>query len=395
MSLMPVEEALSRILDGVEPLPAESAPVHEASGRILAEDLAAKRAQPPFPASAMDGYALRVTDAAQAGAALRVIGEAAAGHGFHSEVAQGEAVRIFTGAPVPEGADSILIQENAARDGEAITVVASPVRGAHIRPLGYDFGAGDVLLKRGRRLGAREAMLAASMGYAQAPVRRRPAIAILATGDELVTPGETPAPGQIVSSIPAGLASAIRAWGGEPLPLGIAPDTRESLAEAIARARDADVLVTIGGASVGDHDLVRAALLDAGMSLDIWKIAMRPGKPLVYGRLGAQRVLGLPGNPVSAMICALVFLKPLMEALLGYEGGKALRLLPLTVPLDANGERAHYMRAARGNGGVRPLADQDSSLMRLFAEADCLLIRAPHAPAAAAGELAPMLDLDF
>jgi molybdopterin molybdotransferase len=395
MSLMPVAEARARILDAIQPLATEIVALEEASGRVLAEDLSAKWAQPPFAAAAMDGYAVRSEDAAQSGVRLKIIGEAAAGHGFRGRIGPGEAVRIFTGAPLPEGADTILIQEDVSREGDIVALLAGAARGGCVRPLGYDFGAGDVLLKVGARFGARETMLAASMGHVQLPVRRKPMIAVLATGDELVPPGEIPAPDQIASSIPSGLRVAIRKWGGDVLMLGIARDTSESLVNAIARARSADVLVTIGGASAGDHDLVRGALLSAGMVLDIWKIAMRPGKPLIYGRLGEQRVLGLPGNPVAAMVCARIFLKPLVEALLGRADGDSPQMLPLTVPVEANRERAHYMRAVREGRGVRPLTDQDSSLMRLFALADCLVIRAPGAPAAAPGELAPVIDLDF
>ena len=343
--MLSVTEALERILTGAAPLPAETMPLADAHERVLAADLAARLTQPPFPSSAMDGYAVRRADLRSLPARLKLTGESAAGHPFAGELAPGEAVRIFTGAPVPEGADYIIIQENVtAAGGDAI--VNEINSGSSIRERGVDFSEGELLLRAGKRLTARDLMLAAQMNYTELPVRRRPKVAILASGDELVPPGETPSAGQIISSIPTGLTAMLRKAGADPRPLGIARDTMESLAERIAAAADADVLVTIGGASVGDHDLVRKALEAAGFSIAFHKIAMRPGKPLMSGNRGIQRALGVPGNPVSAMICSFIFLLPLVGAMLGEEPPPAGETtLPLAAPLEANGPRQHYMRA--------------------------------------------------
>jgi molybdopterin molybdotransferase len=394
--LTPVADAQARIVHGAEPLESEAVSIFNASGRILAEDLKATLTQPPFPASAMDGYAVRAADVAAAPARLKVIGRSAAGHGFSGEVGAGEAVRIFTGAPVPSGADTIVIQENARSlsEGEAeILEAASP--GLYIRPRGYDFSEGEALLLAGAQLGGRQLMLAAAMNHATVPVRRKPLVAVLANGDELVQPGSAPGAGQIVSSIPAGMKAAIEAWGGEALLLELAPDDRQALAARVAAARQAHVLLTIGGASVGEHDLVRSALEGEGARFQVLKVAMRPGKPVMFGLLGRQRVLSLPGNPASALICARVFLKPLLDRLLGRAAAEDRLLLPLAVDVAANGEREHYMRAKLAGGAVQPIADQDSSLMKAFAAADCLLVRPAKAPALAKGELAPVIPLDF
>jgi molybdopterin molybdotransferase len=366
---------------------------------VLAEDLTSGLTQPPFDASAMDGYAVRAEDVAVLPATLRLIGEALAGRGFVGEVGQGEAVRIFTGAPVPKGADTIVIQENTEIAPSIVTVKeASP--GRHIRPRGQDFTEGEVLLRAGMRLGPRELMLAAAMNHAELPVRRKPKVAILATGDEVVPPGTELERDQIVSSVPAGLAALIEAQGSEPMSLGIAKDTPESLITLARTGSAADILVTVGGASVGERDLVSAALRSEGMELDFWTIAMRPGKPLLYGRLGSQRVLGLPGNPVSALVCGLVFLVPMLRRLLGlreYVRGQVEAVLGQD--LDANGPREHYLRAVStsGPGGewlVTPLAAQDSSLMADFARADCLIVRAPDAQALAQGARVTIIPLD-
>ncbi len=402
MSLLPFEDALGRILDGVEPLGAETVDVGDAARRVLAENIHARLTQPPFDASSMDGFALRAADIAELPASLRLIGEAAAGHGFDGTVGPGEAVRIFTGGPVPEGADTIVMQENATLDGETVTINEGAEKGASVRPRGQDFSEGERLLPAGKRLNARDLLLTASANHASLPVRRKPRVALLATGDELVPPGETPRPDQIISSVPTGLAAMLEAAGAEPERLGIAADTRESLDAHLAEAADADLLLTIGGASVGEHDLVREALMDAGFEIGFWRIAMRPGKPLMFGTRGDTRVIGLPGNPVSAMICARVFAFPLIDALLGADTGpEHLRLATLDRALEPNGPRKHFMRARlrtdpdTGMAKVAALPSQDSALMAALASADCLIVRAPHAPAARPGDKVEILPLDF
>lgn len=397
-----VEDALSRILGQARAIAeTEMLGLLAAHGRVLAEPLAAKLTQPPFDASAMDGYAVRAADVAKLPADLQVIGESAAGRGYEGRVGANQAVRIFTGAPIPVGADGIVIQENTARDGSMVRVLGGTTELDHTRPRGGDFKAGETLLGADRRLTARDVTLAAAMGHGELPVRRAPVVAILATGDELVLPGAVPGPDQIVCSNTFGIAGMVRAAGGVPRLLGIARDTRESLAEHLDGATGADILVTIGGASVGDHDLVGPVLQSRGMALDFWKIAMRPGKPLMYGRLGEQHVLGLPGNPVSSLVCTRLFVLPLVRALLGLEAEPTRALEAITaVPLTANGPRAHYMRATarQGNGGVlevTPVSNQDSSLMRPLASADCLLVRPIGASPVAAGTRVPVLMLDF
>jgi molybdopterin molybdotransferase len=396
MSLLPVEEAVARLLAGVSPLPAETIPIARAHGRVLAEDLAARLTQPPFPASAMDGYALRAADAPQ-GARLRVIGISRAGERFTGRLQEGEAVRIFTGAPVPEGADTVLIQENAQREGDIVEAVEAAAEGRHIRRAGLDFRAGDVLLKAGRLLDPHAVSVAASMGHATVPVRRRPRVAVLANGDELVPPGATPGPDQIVSSNGIGLAALVETLGGEAIDLGIAPDSREAIAAHAERAAGADILVVSGGASVGEHDLVQEALKSRGLELDFWRIAMRPGKPLMVGRLGALRVLGLPGNPVSSFVCAHVFLRPLLCALLGLPADPPAATARLTAPMPENDSRQDYVRArlARTESGleVTPFAVQDSSMLSTLAAADALIVRPIRAAAAGAGEVVPVLVL--
>jgi len=401
MPALSVDEALQRILDGVAPTPAEPVAVEAAHRRTLAEPLAALLTQPPFDASAMDGYAVRAADVGKLPATLAVIGEAGAGHPFAGSVTAGQAVRIFTGAPLPAGADAIVIQENTAREGAKVTIREGRIDTGHVRPRGFDFREGETLLSAGRRLGPREVALAAAMGHGTLPVRRRPRVAILSTGDELVPPGQRPGPGQIVSSNHLGVAALAEAAGAEARLLGIARDTRESLDAYFAKAQDADVIVTIGGASVGDHDLVGPVLERRGLALGFWKIAMQPGKPLRFGRLGSLRVLGLPGSPVSSLICARLFLVPLIHALLGRPAEAARPLeARLAVALEANGERQQYMRARSrraADGGllVAPVRTQDSSYLSPLAEADCLLVRPPHAPPAAAGTAVQILPIDF
>ena len=399
MALISVAEALSRVTRDLAPLEAERVALEAACGRVLAEDLTARLTQPPFDASAMDGYAVRAADVAAVPVTLRVAGESMAGAGYRGRLGPGEAVRTFTGAPVPLGADLIVIQENTeARPGSVTVKDASG--GPHIRPRGQDFAEGEVLLTAGTRLGPRALMLAAAMNHAELPVRRKPRVALLATGNEVVPPGSELGADQIVSSVPYGLAALIARHGGEAMPLGIASDDPESIVTLARTGSAADILVTIGGASVGEYDLVASALKSEGLELDFWKIAMRPGKPLIFGRMGKQRLLGLPGNPVSALICAHVFLVPMLHRLLGLaEEEHALPQAVLGEAIAANGPREHYMRAYSEwrEDGVRvvtPLPSQDSSLVAALARADCLIMRAPGAPALPKGASVRIMPLD-
>ncbi len=401
MSLLPVSEALQRILQAAPSMPSEAVAIDKAACRILAEPLIAKLTQPPFAASSMDGFAVRAGDLVAAPAILNVIGQSAAGHGFDGELSAGQAVRIFTGAPVPVGADAVVMQEDTHMQGGDVVIEVTTTPSNNVRPLGFDFSAGATLLSSGTKLGPRTLALAAAMGYGELPVRRRPVVALLATGDELVPPGATPGRDQIVASNPLGIAALVDQAGACARDLGIAGDTFEVLDAHIARAADADIVVTIGGASVGDHDLVGPVLKARGMALDFWKIAMRPGKPLMFGKLGEQCVLGLPGNPVSALVCARVFLVPLIWAMLGYAAEKERSLTAkLDSTIDKNGPRQHYMRASLriGNDGTAiatPVRSQDSSLLAPLSEADCLLVRSPNAPALQSGDPVPVLMLDF
>lgn len=398
MALLSVDDALALVLKGLGPLEGERVPIGEAHKRVLAEDLTATLTQPPFDASAMDGYAVRATDVATLPATLTIVGESAAGARFSACVGPGEAVRIFTGAPVPDGADTIVIQEDTEESGGSV-VVKDVAPSRHIRPRGQDFQQGEVLLKKGTRLGPRALMLAASSNYAELPVRRKPQVGILATGDEVVPPGSDLGPDQIVSSVGYGLAALIEAHGGEAVTLGIAKDDVESIVTVARTGAGADILVTIGGASVGERDLVVSALAGEGLTLDFAKVAMRPGKPVLYGRLGTQRLLGLPGNPISALVCAYVFLVPMLRALLGQaEDGRPMPEAVLGEALPANGERQNYRRATSTwrEDGVRlvhPLPSEDSSLVAAFARADCLIVRAPGAHALPAGARVKILPL--
>lgn len=401
MSLMPVAEALEKLLCGVSPLDVESISLADANGRYLATPLASTRTQPPFAASAMDGYAIRYEDLGQQTASLEVIGEAPAGHGFGGVVGAGQAVRIFTGAPVPQGADTILIQENAEREENRITVLENPAKGAFVRPAGLDFSKDDVLLKPPLKLDYRHLALAAAMNHATVPVVRKPKVAILATGDELVRPGAEPGPDQIIASNHAGIAAMVEDCGGEPIDLGISPDEPKALARHVNQAltEEADILVTLGGASVGDHDLVQDVLGNEGMDLAFWRIAMRPGKPLMAGRLGKTKVLGLPGNPVSSLVCGLLFLKPLIAAMIGAPArGTEPKEAVLAMDLAENDRRQDYVRAqlsedSDGRLIASPFPKQDSSMLALLAKSGGLIIRPPYAPAEAAGATVPILVL--
>jgi molybdopterin molybdotransferase len=401
MALLSVADALARVLDGVEPLPRQDAPLIEADGRVLAEDVAALRTQPPADLSAMDGYAVRAADVAKVPVTLKLVGEVAAGHPFEGAVGTGEAARIFTGGVVPPGADCIVIQENTERDGDRVTVKAPSPAGRHIRRAGLDFREGQVLLSRGRRLSDRDLMLAAAMSHPTVPVRRRPKVAVLGTGDELKAPGSALGPGEIVYSNGFALMAMVRSEGAEVLDLGIVPDRVEPTVAAIRRAREsqADVLLTTGGASVGDYDLIQRGLAAEGLVLSFWRVALRPGRPLMHGQLGAMQVLGLPGNPVSAYVCAFLFLVPLLRRLAGRTDlSAAPESAVLGCDLPENDERADYLRATlrpgpNGTQIATPVRVQDSSMMAALASADCLVIREPFAPAAAAGSRCVILRL--
>jgi len=401
VALMPVADALTAVLAGAEPLPEELVALDAAYHRVLARDLAAMRTQPPQTMSAMDGYAVRSTDASHAGARVKVIGEVPAGRPFGGAIAPGEAVRIFTGGVIPEGADAIVIQEDTVVGAGHISITEAVVAGRHIRPAGIDFRKGDVLLTKGSRLTDRDLSLAAGMNYPEIPVRRRPKVAILATGDELVMPGSSLEPGQIVYSNGYALHALARREGADTLDLGIAPDSFEATKEGIRRARDsgADVLVTTGGASVGDHDFVKRSLESEGVAIAFWKIAMRPGKPMMHGRIGQMRVIGLPGNPVSSYVCSFLFLVPLIRALSGrsvVHHSRESALLGRDVA--ANDLREDYLRArleTRSDGALIavPVQHQDSSLLANLAAARALVIRPPFAPKASAGTACEILRL--
>jgi molybdopterin molybdotransferase len=402
--LIPVAEALARILSSVrQPVPAETVPLARAAGRVLAAPVVSTRTQPPFPASAMDGYAVRAADAGTAGATLRLVGTSAAGHGFTGRVEPGETVRIFTGAPVPEGADAILIQEDADASGQEVRVREAVEAHRFIRRPGLDFAEGQTLLAEGLTLDARRLALAAAAGRPTLPVRRRPKVAILATGDELVEAGQMPAWDQIVASNSLALAALAEEAGAEAIDLGIATDDHAALEAAFRRAREAgaDLLITLGGASVGDHDLVQAALAREGLELGFWRVALRPGKPLMHGRLGEMLVIGLPGNPVSSIVCGLLFVVPAIRALLGDPQAGADRTEPAVLgrDLSANDGRADYMRATlQVEGGRLPIATpenrQDSSMLAVLGRSEALLVREPHAPPAKAGDPCRIIRLD-
>jgi molybdopterin molybdotransferase len=401
MALLSVAEALQRVLAHASPLPPEEIPLQEAAGSVLAYDLKALRTQPPADVSAMDGYAVRAADVANAPVRLRIVGEVAAGRPFAASVGAGEAARIFTGGFVPEGADTVVIQEVTARNGDAVEIQKTTTKGRNVRVTGLDFRAGETLLKKGHRLTARDLALAAGMNHPLLPVYRRPRIGLFATGDELVPPGREPGPGQIVYSNGFSLAALARAEGAEVTDLGVVHDTLQATVTAIRDARElpADILVTTGGASVGEYDLVQQAFAKEGMDLSFWKVAMRPGRPLMHGRLGAMHVLGLPGNPVSSYVCAFLFLVPLIRRMSGRTDlVQQTEQAVLGCDLGENDERADYLRALLENGPdgavATPFPVQDSSMMAPLAKAGCLVIRAPHAPPAKAGSRCEILRFD-
>ncbi len=394
MGLISVEDAFARIVgDAGSIRDIETVPLSQAARRVLAEPLVAVRTQPDFAASAMDGYAVRAAACAANGDTLRIVGESAAGRAFDGTMGAGECVRIFTGAPVPDGADAILIQENAERLASTLRPLVPPEVGKHVRRAGADFSRGDVLLEANLRLTPGRVALAASGGHPTLGVVRRPRVAIVATGDELVLPGDPVGPSQIVASNSYGVSALVELAGGDPLDFGIARDREDELDAMIDRAlaERADVLVTIGGASVGDHDLVGKAFAARGVALDFWKVAMRPGKPLMAGRLGPLRVLGLPGNPASSMVTATLFLRPLVEKLSGIAAPIVYCDGVLGADMAANDERADYIRATLDDSSaltpiVNPFGRQDSSLLSVFARAAALLLRPPFAPAAKRGD---------
>lgn len=397
-ALLGVAEAQARLLAGVAPLAAETVPLLAAAGRRAAADLTARLTQPPFAASAMDGYAIRWVDRA---GPWTVVGEAGAGHGFAGSAGAGDAVRIFTGAIVPDGADTVIVQEDVARDGDVARLAddGPPRAGAHIRGQGLDFAAGDRLVQAGERLTPARIALLAAGGHAAVPVPRRPRVVVLATGDELVPPGETPGPGAIVSSAGVMLGALLGPLA-EVRDGGIVPDRRDAVAAALAGAQEADLIVTVGGASVGDHDLIGPVLRDLGAAIDFWKIAMRPGKPLLSARLAGTQVVGLPGNPISAFVCATLFVLPLLRAM----GGDPAPLPPvfkarLGEPLPANGARQDYLRAAARHAPGGPIVVaagvQDSSMLSVLAGSNVLIVRPAGAAAAGMDELVDCIALDF
>jgi molybdopterin molybdotransferase len=403
VALMSVADALARVLGDAQPLPPTEVPLLDAHARVLAADLVSKRTQPPAAVSAMDGYAVRGSDVASIPARLAVIGEVPAGKPFEQVVGAAQAARIFTGGVLPAGTDTVVIQEHTTRDGDTVVVNKPTTGGKNVRAEGLDFRQGDVLFRAGHRLAARDLALVASMNYPAVPVHRRPKVALFATGDELVPPGTTPGPGQIVYSNGFSLIALMRAEGAEVADLGIVRDRLDDTVAAVRRAREAnaDVLVTTGGASVGDYDLVQGALKAEGMALSFWRIAMRPGRPLMHGRLGTTQVLGLPGNPVSSYVCALLFVVPLLRKLAGrtdLETETEPALLGRNLP--ENDERADYMRATltRDQSGTliaTPFTVQDSSTVGRLAQADCLIVREAHAPAAGTGTPCRIVKLAF
>lgn len=397
--MISVAEARSRILAGLRPVPTEIVALSDGWGRVPAQPVRARRAQPPADVSSMDGYALRAADGVD-GAVLRVVGAAPAGHPYAGQVGIGEAVRLFTGSILPAGTDAVVVQENAERHEDRVTLRGAVQAGRHVRRAGEDFAHGDELLPAGRRLTARDVALAAAANHPWLTVRRRPRVAILSTGDEIVMPGEPVAPGGIIGSNAIALAALVRAGGGEPVLLPVVPDDLAAIAGVAEQVRGMDLLVTSGGASVGDHDLVQAGLGRHGFALDFWRIAMRPGKPLMYGRMGKVPVLGLPGNPVSAVVCSVLFLLPALAALLGLPETE-----PVTVEavlgraIEANDGRMDHLRAELdvapdGRLVATPFARQDSGMLRLLARSDGLIVREPHAPAASAGSAVRVLRLD-
>ena len=397
MALMPVDEALARVLGAGKKLGAEFIKLDDVIGRVLAKDLEAKRDQPPFQSSAMDGYAARHEDL---GGPLKLVGIAAAGHRFKGTVKRGQTVRILTGAPLPKGADTIVIQENVSLSGKELVVHESPALGRNIRPRGLDFKKNAVLISAGTRVTARDIGLMAAANAALVSVRKQPRVVLFTTGDELVLPGDRPRTDQIFSSNSHALAAMLNAWGAEVMNLGIVRDDMKATIAAIKKAVNADILVTTGGASVGDHDYVQEALRRAGVKIGFWKIALRPGKPLMFGTKGKLSVLGLPGNPVSALVCARIFLKPLIGKMLGLDMTDVPVMARVAAALPPNDERQDYLRATLryeedGARAVHVFSKQDSSMQRNLRDADCLIVRPPNASEVAKDAPVPVILLDF
>ncbi|WP_050602341.1 gephyrin-like molybdotransferase Glp [Ruegeria sp. 6PALISEP08] len=390
--MITVEEARALLFDLVGPLPSEEVPLAQSAGRVLAQDVVAGRNQPPFAASSMDGYAVKAAEV-ELHAMFKVVGESAAGHRFDGQVGPGQAVRIFTGAPVPEGADFVVIQEDTDRRGDLITITDDPGPKTNIRPAGVDFEIGTTI-SAPRLIRAEDVALMAAMNTPRVTVARKPVIALISTGDELVMPGEEPGPDQIIASNTFGLRALLEGLGATVRVLPIARDTVSSLETAFGLAHGADLVVTIGGASVGDYDLVSDVSQGLGMERSFYKIRMRPGKPLMAGRIGETAMVGLPGNPVSAMVCCYLFLAPMVRRMLGLDHVvPPFRTAQLTEPLSKNGPREHYMRAVLSETGIAACADQDSSLLSVLAQANALLMRQPHDPARKIGETVQYLPI--
>lgn len=396
--MISVELALERVLAGLAPLAAETLALPAALGRVLAEPVAARVAHPPLDVSSMDGYAVRAADLAAAPVHLAVIGESAAGHPFSGTVAHGQAVRIFTGAALPAGADTVVMQEDTVRDDSGVTIQTALPAGKFVRRQGQDFFPGQVLLEPGTLMGPRQIALAAAMNVPWLSVRRRPRVAVLSTGDEIVMPGEPLGPAQLLSSNGLSLAALVSTLGGDPVQLGIARDTKDSLSALVAAAAGCDLLLTSGGASVGDYDMVQDVLSGHGLKLDFWKVALRPGKPLMFGTLKHVPVLGLPGNPVAAMVCAYVFLAPMLRALQGLPTAMPLLPASLGAAMGANDARQDYVRArleraADGALVATPHGRQDSAVISGLAAAQALIVRPPHAPEARTGDRVSVFPL--
>lgn len=390
--MISVKEALDRVLSLAGPPQGVPVALDQAAGRVLLEPAVARMTQPPFDSSSMDGYAYRYADSGQT---LRIIGESAAGHPWRGEAAPGTAIRIFTGAPVPEGYDRVEMQENTQRDGDRLTIT-SPSEASFIRARGRDFAEGD-RIEPGHILSPVDIALLAAMNIPRVMIAKPPKVAVLAGGDELVRPGEIPGEGQIISSNDLAVAALARTAGAEAEILPIARDTEDSLRDCFQQAQTADLIVTIGGASVGDHDLVSKVAGEMGMDRSFYKVAMRPGKPLMAGNLNGKAMIGLPGNPVSAIVCSVIFVQPLIRRMQGLDSAPSTLRARLAAPLGIEGNRQHYLRACLRNADDTPSVevfdDQDSSLLSVLSQANALVIRPPHDPARQAGEMVTVLPL--